>query len=572
MLSPDELADVLKRVGAPQPASFYESDTLEFKQAARTPRETLTILADASVCFANATGGTIVLGVNDKATTRTQSLVGVDPGITTEAVRLGIFERTTPHITPFVTEWDEDGVRLIVVNVPQGAMPHSNSAGRALRRIGAQCRPFTPDQQREVLAARGHVDWSAEPSNVMPKALSQVEFGRMRRLLREGGSPELAGLRDRPLLDALSLVAPNGEVTRAGLLLLGEERDLHEQIPSYGYSYQYRPSAGSEATSRFRESKPLLAGVEDILDAVGRRVEIRPLNLAGGIQLELADYPPSAVREVSINAFIHRSYDAGGSVDVEHTPERLGVMNPGGLVAGVTPENILTHPSTPRHRLLSDAVAKIRLAEKTGQGIDRTYREMLRAGKPPPVFEDTGLVVRAMLPGGVGNDAFVRFVAELPEDLGADVEVLLALSVLRSKTATDARKLATVIQRSAVEAQDVLERLASEEVGVLEATRGTLRRRFPSYRLRSEPFATLARAVSYRRRTADETDAKVVEHIKEYGFVTNKTLQRLFDMNVYTARNLLSDLQRRGLVEKIGSARGGPGVRYGRGEKFPTDA
>jgi ATP-dependent DNA helicase RecG len=75
--------------------------------------------------------------------------------------------------------------------------------------------------------------------------------------------------------------------------------------------------------------------------------------------------------------------------------------------------------------------------------------------------------------------------------------------------------------------------------------------------------------VSYRRRTIDQIDQKVIEHVKEYDFVTNRTLQRLFDRDIYAARNLLTDLQERGILEKLGTARGGPGVKYGPGPKLP---
>lgn len=64
-------------------------------------------------------------------------------------------------------------------------------------------------------------------------------------------------------------------------------------------------------------------------------------------------------------------------------------------------------------------------------------------------------------------------------------------------------------------------------------------------------------------------DAKVVEHVQEYGFVTNKTIQRIFDLGLYPARNLLTDLRDRQILDKIGDARGGPGVKYGPGVKLP---
>ena len=257
--------------------------------------------------------------------------------------------------------------------------------------------------------------------------------------------------------------------TNAAVLLLGDEQLLADAVPNHGYSYQYRPTPGSEATARFRRIRPLLVAAEELIEAVGQRVVIHPLTLAGGLQLQLTDYPEIAVREVVVNALVHRAYDAVGSVDVEQSPERLTVMSPGGLVAGVTPENILTHPSTPRHRLLAETVARLQLAERTGQGIDRAYREMLRLGKEPPAFDDTGLLSRATLQGGIGNDSFIRFVSELPDELGRDVEVLLILSHLRRTSSVNASQLAPIIQRTPSEAQEVLAKLADEAIGILRA-------------------------------------------------------------------------------------------------------
>lgn len=570
MLGREEVLKVLGRVASPRPAAFYESQRLDFKQPRPGVKDTLAMLADAAVCFANSEGGTMVLGVNDKATTRPQAFTGASAAYTVDVIRRGIFDRTSPNLTTLAWEVEQEGARLIVIDVPAGVTAYSNAAGLATRRLGKECRPFTPAEQREIQMARGYLDWSGMPSSLTLEDLDPNEIERLRRHLTSAGSTDLAQLRTKPLLEALGLLTADSLVANAGVLLLAPPERLAAEVPNYGYSYQYRPTAGTEATTRFREGRPLLAGLEALLDAIGRSVEIRPLNLAGGIQLQLVDYPVDALRELIVNGLIHRAYDVPGSLDVEHTPERLSVTSPGGLVAGVTPENILTAPSTPRHRLLAEVVARTRVAERTGQGVDRAYREMLRVGKEPPLFEDSGFTTRAVLSGGIGNDAFVRFISDLPPELAVDVEVLLALESLRRRSTIDAKRLAAIIQRSAVEAEDVLERLSSDDIGILEATRGTLRRHFPSYRLRNEPLASLARAVAYRRRTQDETDAKVIEHISEYGFITNRTLQRMFDVGVYAARNLLSDLQARGLVEKIGSARGGPGVKYGAGPQFPA--
>jgi ATP-dependent DNA helicase RecG len=564
-----DLDETLAKLGKGVSAGDLEGQQLDFKEPGKTPKETLKMLADAAVCFANADGGRIILGVNDKATDRRAALVGAPADYTPELIRRGVFDRTSPPLTLVIHERLEDGNRLLIMDVPPGVAPHSNSAGLATRRLGRECRPFTPAEQREFLVARGQYDWSADSSGIELRRISKAEMDRLRQLLAESGADDLSRLRDRPLLEALRLVAADGKLTMAGLLLVATESTIGDVVPSYGYSYQYRPTPGSEATNRIRGQKPLLAAVELLMEAVETRTEVQPLNVAGGVQLRLADYPANAVRELLVNALIHRSFDAGGTVDIEHSPDYLVVASPGGLVSGVTPENILTHPSTPRHRLLAEAVSRCQLAERTGQGIDRAYREMLRAGKPPPRIEDLDSLVRASLTGGIGNDAFIRFVRDMPPELGGDVDVLICLSLLRDATSIHAKRLAESIQRSPVEAQEVLARLADDQAGLLEPTRRTIRKPFPAYRLRNRPLAELARAVSYRRRTLDEIDAKVVEHVDEYGVVTNKTLQRLFDINVYAARNMLSDLRDRELLRKIGDARGGTGVKYGRGKKFP---
>lgn len=349
-------------------------------------------------------------------------------------------------------------------------------------------------------------------------------------MLSRVGKQELATLPEDRLLTALRLALPDGRLTNAALLLLGHEEAIAERVPSYGYSYQFRPSSGFEASARMRGRRPLLAAVEGLLDAIAARVQAHPLNLAGGVQLKLSDYPLDAVRELVVNGLIHRSYETDGSLDIEHAPEQLVVTSPGGLVAGVTPDSILTYPSTPRNRLLTEAVAAVQVAERTGQGVDRVYREMLRSGKEPPEFDDLGTLVRVMLPGGMGNDSFVRFLSTLPEELAGNVDVLLVLSRLRYSRTVDAGVVAGVIQRSVTEAQRVLNRLA--EFGAIEASKRTATKAAPTYRLRSDTIAVMSRAVTYRHRGAGDADQKVVEHIREYGFMTNRTIQRLFDVSV----------------------------------------
>jgi ATP-dependent DNA helicase RecG len=289
------------------------------------------------------------------------------------------------------------------------------------------------------------------------------------------------------------------------------------------------------------------------------------------VQLQLYDYPSNAVQELVVNALVHRDYQIEGSVDLEHSLEQLTIGSPGGLVFGVTPENILTHPSTPRNRLLLETVTTLQLAERTGQGIDRVYREVLRLGKPPPEFRDDGKRVNVVLQGGTGNENFARFVnADLDPVQGGDLEILLGLSALRSKKTLSAESLTPRIQRSPSEAQAVLERMV--HAGLIEPSRRSARQPFPTYSLAASSLAGMGRAVTYHLRGGDGVDHKVVQHVNEYGHITNQTLRRLFDLNIYQARDLLRDMQTRELLRKIDDKTAGPGVRYGPGRKFAAKA
>lgn len=64
-----------------------------------------------------------------------------------------------------------------------------------------------------------------------------------------------------------------------------------------------------------------------------------------------------------------------GSVRVQINDEGLTISNPGGFVEGITLNNLLTAEPYGRNPLLSDALKRIGLAERTGRGIDRILKD-----------------------------------------------------------------------------------------------------------------------------------------------------------------------------------------------------
>ncbi len=451
----------------------------------------------------------------------------------------------------------------MVISVSQSSDIHSDNQGRATRRINRGCHPMTPDQQARLREERRGVDWSAESSGQGLNDVSEEAIVVARSILARFGDERrrLASLSRVDLCTALGLISPDGSLNRAGALLFCNDDGT-------GVVYQYRSTPGGEPRNVQRLPTPFVTTFSRVMDLVTARRVSTPLNLPNGQQISIEDFPQLAVREALSNAVCHRDYHLDGAIVVDHSPETFTVTSPGPLVSGVTPSNIITTTSRPRNPALAKAARILGFAEELGRGVDRMYREMIRSGRQTPVIETEFDRVRVAFVGGAPDTNIARFVISLPEEEQDDTDtmiILLRLCSLRTITATTA---APLLQKSLQEAEAVLRRLSTDAVGLLEKTRATVGRAAGTYRLRGEALKGLGAAVLYQRRTADEIDKKVIAHVSEYGKITNRTLQNVFDVDVYKARDILADLVRRNVLRRVSETARGPKVEWGPGAGF----
>lgn len=543
-------------------ASDHESLTLEFKRAQDSFEDTAKSLAEAVACFANSRGGTIVVGVDDKRG-GPSGLLGCPYEV--ERVRRRIWEIVSPSLAVTITPKRIGEVDLLLIEVPEGLEVHM-VGGRASHRVGTSCEPMSSSTQTRVVEARRGIDWSAEVTEVPTTSVSSSALSFARVLLERHPDDQrqrYGTLSDADLLRTLGVVGPSGHLLQAGLLLFGDApgSDL--------ITYQYRRSPGGEPADIQRLGRPLLLSFQRVLDVLAARNEKTPILLPTGQQIELADLPESPVREAIANAIAHRDWRLHEPISIEHAPTRLVVISPGPLVSGVTVENILAHPSKPRNRVLTEAIRKLGLAEQAGVGIDRMYRDMIRSGHQPPEINESDHV-RVSLSGGAPNRSLARYVATLPYLVADDVDAMLVLFTLLTQRTTAAEAMAPILQKPVSESASVLSTLAADDVGMLEPTRTTARRRNPTYRLREGAIRELGTAVRHRRRTADEIDRKVIATVRELGQITNGVVQALFDVKVERASRILADLVDRQILVKTSPNERGPRVTYGPGPKFPS--
>lgn len=540
-----------------------ESETLDFKRdpptvtgpgAPGNPQARLIEeLIDAVVCFANSHGGRIVLGVDDR-TAGPGAFTGTDADLT--VLRNRIYGNTRPQLTVPIEEIEFRGARLLVITVPEGLDLVTDSKGRALSRQGTACTSLTEDARRALAHERRNPDLTARPSDrpwrdVSPEAMSQA-----RNLLSQlvDLRNQMSDLDDASLLRALGLLDRDDRLLVAGEILFCTPVEDRLDILS-------RNAAGAEPSVR-RLREPLVLLLPRALDSVRATIdpEIAHIALAGGQEVALPDFSPIAVDEAITNALVHRDYARPERVVIDHSPNVLRIWSPGGLPFGVTEDRLLSTVSTPRNVTRMTAMQQLGLAERASRGIDRMFREQVRVGQQIPGIRADEYSVEVYFTSGAPNRAFAGYVATLPRSLRENVDAMLALVHLCQRPTLTVADAARLLQVSEREARDRLDALSTGPDVLVERDGDS--RRGVRWRLRPSVASALGTAVQHRAR-AGSARPRVEAHLKEYGWITNKTIRNMFDLDVQQATQILNELRAANVVVKDpdGPQRG-PSIRW----------
>ncbi|NMR19185.1 ATP-binding protein [Cellulomonas fimi] len=561
----DDVRAALLAVRSSQAAKDVETERLDFKTVGRSILDTLTDLAAAAACFANHHGGTVVVGVRDHPG-GLDAFVGYGK-LDAAGTRRAIFERTEPPLTVDVAELSFEGTPLLVITVPESAAVHA-VGGRHTQRVGTSCMPMSADRIARLVADRRGDDWTDEATDLPVSAIDPIAMTTARQFLRDATDPArraFAHLSDEDLLRALGVVAANGRLNHAGALLFVDDLNARKHT-----AYVHRRTSAGDLTANEQFSGPLVTTLARVLDLISARTDTTSVDVSPLVQVQVADLPPTAIREALVNAVMHRDYRDSSRIVVEHTATRLAVTSPGPFVSGVTTSNVLTTASRSRNPRLAEAIRKLGLGETAGMGVDRMYAAMARLGHQPPHFDADEATVRVTLTGGAPNAHVARFVQALPDSSADDADIMLTLLTLLHSRIVNAAGLSPLLQKPAAEVQTVLDRLAAPPFDLVEPTRETIRHAHPNYRLRETPLRTLGTAVTYRRRTTDSVDSRVLDLLRETGTINARMVRLVLETDASTTSRILGDMVDRGLLVKTSTAERGPSVTYGAGPKMPT--
>lgn len=174
--------------------------------------------------------------------------------------------------------------------------------------------------------------------------------------------------------------------TYAGLILFG--KDLLAWLPNAYVQYVHfdGPDLGADPLSEKRFQGDLLSVIRDLNSFVSLITNVRPERVSALEERLVADYPEGAVRELLMNAILHRSYESNSPVRFYQFSDRIEVQNPGPLYGEARPENFPGQTSY-RNPILAEAMKTLGAVNRYGRGVERAQHLLEKNGSAPAEFE-----------------------------------------------------------------------------------------------------------------------------------------------------------------------------------------
>jgi ATP-dependent DNA helicase RecG len=369
-----------------------ESATLELKRSTGELREAMQTLC----AFANGKGGRVIFGVKPDG-----ELVGQQVSEQTLHEIAAARDRFEPPIEFEVERVKVVSGRTAVVLTVVGArdsVPFTFD-GRAFERVENTTRKMAQERYEALLLERGHSRrrWeNQEADELTLKDIDRDELFRIVAIIRSMG--RLSGPVGKSLPDVLDRLGMRrgGKLLRATVVLFGKTF-----LPDYPQCELRMARFRGLDKTEFLDQRQLRGPAFKLLEEAEIFCQ-RHFPLPGRIvpgqmrRVETPLIPPDAMREILVNALIHRDYSiAGGAVSLAIFDDRVEVWSAGKYPNGITAEALTrAHLSVQRNPIIAEVFYRTGLIEKWGRGTNRVA-EMCRAARvaPPEFAEITGAAV-----------------------------------------------------------------------------------------------------------------------------------------------------------------------------------
>ena len=354
-------------------------------------------LADVLIGFANADGGTVVVGLSNGRVEGTDSLGARRNDLMQAPIDYCVPPvRTRVDLVPCQTS-DVRPDHLLVFRVaPSDGTVHANTKDEVYLRVGDETRRLTFAQRQELMFDRGQESYEA-------RAMRNTSFEDVNADLADQ-YVDLAGGTDRERVMQARGLLVNGELSVAGCLLFAQHPQtwLPEAfVRVLRYRGRERGTGARQqlvADDQFEGPIPLI-----IAGARSRVSELQPTRRAlarSGRFEDIPLVPEDAWLEGIVNAVVHRSYSlAGDHIRIEIFDDRMEIHSPGRFPGIVNLSDPLNAPRFARNPRIARICADLDFGQELGEGIRRIYEEMRLAGLQDPVYAQSAASVRLVLSG-----------------------------------------------------------------------------------------------------------------------------------------------------------------------------
>lgn len=534
-----------------QVISAGETNTVEFKSWTNRSeyKKVIDLLVKEAVGLANTKGGIILVGVEDDGT-----ITGC-PEFDEQVIIESIYDKTMPKLFTDIEVLTVESNRIFKITVEKSSKVISTSNGIVYKRLGKNTKPWYPSEysSNKITGFKG--DYSARIIEDSGKDdIDFIEVKNLKRKLqsRDKGST-LYNLDDISFLEDLELIKIVEEqivLTVAGVLFVGTEKAINKYLPQAEilvFSYE---SGKSQYTKRLELKMPLVSAIDRIQQFFEYHNSIENIQI-GLFKLEVKDYPLNVFQEALLNAMTHRDYNNTAPIIIKFFPTEIVIENPGSFPEGIDNNNIISHPSTPRNKLIAEVFQKLKYVQRSGQGVDIIFKDMLALGKSAPYYELYQEAVQLTLYSNLEDADFLKFITKEEERLGEFTvqEICILKQVKDNKTIT-LPKAAEVAQMSTSSVITVLNNLIQKK-NILQ------REKRNKYMFTHRVYSEFSDQVGYvKDKEFDEIQAEtmILEYLNQNKSITRAEVERLCGFSTSTSKRLLRKLRDRNRLKLIGKS------------------
>jgi ATP-dependent DNA helicase RecG len=407
-------------------------------------------LAKDCVCFANAQGGFIYIGIDDKASLPPEKQKITDRNLP-DIIQKNIAHRSVNVGIAVTIEVAENKAEYIKIQIFRNAQTiASTTDGKYYIRVHDECKPVPPDEMARLAADKNAFVWEEQTTKKVPA--SQFDEVKRRVFLNDIRNSQrvsrfIKEMDDEEILD-FYFIQKNGFLTNLGILWIGKRNDRASllyppAIQIIRYDDKDEKVWKLLLDDYFANPKGLLERVLNDVPDWQESVEVSE----GMFRKNIPFFPIEVVRELVVNALVHRTYTTRGDIFINIFPDRLEIHSPGRLPFGVTPKNILSQ-SIRRNEHLSKIFYDLGLMEKEGSGYDLVYAKLLGSGKPLPIVKETDERVTVIVKKQFVSKEVVRLMDKASNEFSLKQKELISLGLLAQQQSYTALEISNILNQN----------------------------------------------------------------------------------------------------------------------------